>query len=76
MISIAPLIEDGPVVVLHTIAAIVALLFGLSQLLLRQGIRRHHLIGYTWVTLMMAAALSGFWVHELRLLGPFRPIHA
>ncbi|MXZ81039.1 MAG: DUF2306 domain-containing protein, partial [Gammaproteobacteria bacterium] len=32
-------------------------------------------IGGIWVALMAGVAISGFWIHEIRLFGPFSPIH-
>jgi uncharacterized membrane protein len=38
-------------------------------------VRLHRVLGWTWVGLMLVVALSSFWIHELRLWGPWSPIH-
>jgi uncharacterized membrane protein len=35
----------------------------------------HRTIGWIWVALMAAVAVSSFWIHQIRLVGPFSPIH-
>src|SRR5260221_14045388 len=32
-------------------------------------------LGWIWVVLMAAVAASSFWIHQLRLFGPWSPIH-
>ena len=32
-------------------------------------------MGYAWVALMLVVALSSFWIQQLRVIGPFSPIH-
>ena len=32
-------------------------------------------MGWSWVFLMALVALSSFWIHEIRLIGNFSPIH-
>lgn len=55
--------------------ALAALVLGTAQLLLAKGTPRHRIAGYIWVTLLGAVALSSFWIHDLRQLGPFSAIH-
>lgn len=59
----------------HALAACAALLIGGVQLVMRKGGALHRFIGYTWVILMAGVAISSFFIHEIRLLGPFSPIH-
>jgi uncharacterized membrane protein len=35
----------------------------------------HRRLGYLWVALMTGVAISGLFIHELRMVGPFSPIH-
>ena len=37
--------------------------------------RNHRTLGYIWVGLMAIVAFSGFFIHVLKLVGPFSPIH-
>ena len=34
------------------------------------------MVGYVWLALMTGVAITSFWIHELRVIGPFSPIHA
>ena len=70
-----PLIESGPFVLAHAVAALAALGLGLLQLALSKGTARHRVIGYAWSVLLIGVALTSFWIHELRVIGPFSPIH-
>jgi uncharacterized membrane protein len=40
-----------------------------------KGTASHRALGYTWVGLMLIVALSSFWIHDLRIWGPWSPIH-
>lgn len=73
--DLAPLIASGPVITAHALAALAALLLGIAQLVLPKGTAIHRLIGGAWVALMLVIALSSFWIHELRVVGLFSPIH-
>lgn len=52
-----------------------ALVLGSIQLLRPKGSGRHRVIGYIWVALMLVIAVSGLFIHEIRLVGPFSPVH-
>ncbi|MGI3170100.1 DUF2306 domain-containing protein [Pseudooceanicola sp. C21-150M6] len=73
--SLAPLLAEGPVAVIHTILAVMAFLLGLVQMALRKGTRRHRMAGYVWLGLMAVVALTSFWIHTIRTFGPFSAIH-
>ncbi len=60
---------------LHTFAAVFALVAGLSLLTLKKGTPLHRFTGYIWVATLSSVALSSFWIHDLRMIGPFSPIH-
>jgi uncharacterized membrane protein len=57
------------------LAACAAIFVGGAQLVMRKGGNIHRVMGYIWVTLMVGVALSSFFIHELRMLGPFSVIH-
>jgi uncharacterized membrane protein len=40
-----------------------------------KGTASHRALGYVWAGLMVVVATSSFWIHELRLWGPWSPIH-
>jgi uncharacterized membrane protein len=75
IMTLQPLFETHLVIGLHALAAMAALLLGISQLALRKGGLRHKTVGYAWMALMLAVAISSFFIQDIRLLGPFSPIH-
>jgi uncharacterized membrane protein len=52
-----------------------AFTLGVVQLAAPKGTLPHRTIGWIWVLLMAAIAGSSFFIRELRLWGPFSPIH-
>jgi uncharacterized membrane protein len=75
MMTLEPLLAAPAVIQLHVAAAAGALLLGTAQLAMPKGTPRHRAVGYVWIALMALLAVSSFWIHELRLFGPFSPIH-
>jgi uncharacterized membrane protein len=73
--SLAPLLDAAPAIPLHAFAAMAAFALGIVQFAAPKGTLPHRTIGWIWVLLMAAVALSSFWVHTIRLVGPFSPIH-
>lgn len=72
--SLGPLLSAPPPIPWHAFAAFAALAVGGAQLALPKGNTRHRVMGYAWVTLMLAIAISSFWIQQIRLVGPFSPI--
>jgi uncharacterized membrane protein len=73
--SFAPLLEAAEPIPLHAYAAMTAFALGIVQFAAPKGTLPHRTIGWIWVVLMAAVAISSFWIHEIRLVGPFSPIH-
>lgn len=73
--SLAPLLQAPGTIPLHAFAAIAALVLGIVQFVAPKGTLPHRTIGWIWVLLMAVVAISAFWIHEIRLVGPFSPIH-
>jgi uncharacterized membrane protein len=73
--SLAPLLAASPVVQVHAFAALAAFALGLVQFAAPKGTLPHRSLGWLWVALMAVVAVSGFWIHGLRMWGPFSPIH-
>ena len=73
--SLAPLLQAEPVIQIHAFAAIGAFALGLIQFAAPKGTLPHRTIGWTWVTLMAVIALSSFFIHQIKMVGPFSPIH-
>jgi uncharacterized membrane protein len=73
--SLAPLLDAAPAIPVHAFAAMAALALGIVQFAAPKGTLPHRTIGWIWIALMAAVAASSFWVHQLRLFGPWSPIH-
>ncbi|QIO33878.1 DUF2306 domain-containing protein [Bradyrhizobium sp. 1(2017)] len=73
--SLAPLLDAAPAIPLHAFAAMAAFVLGIVQIAAPKGALPHRALGWLWVVLMLVVALSSFWIHEIRLVGPWSPIH-
>jgi uncharacterized membrane protein len=62
-------------VAIHLAAAILSLIVGALVLARTKGTRSHKMFGRLWVGLMLAVALSSFWILEIRDGAGFSVIH-
>jgi uncharacterized membrane protein len=74
-VSLAPLLNAAPAIQLHAFAALAAFAIGAVQLAAPKGTLPHRTIGWIWVLLMVIVAATSFWIHDLRVWGPWSPIH-
>jgi uncharacterized membrane protein len=74
-VSLTPLLDAAPAIPLHAFAAMAAFVLGLVQFAAPKGMLPHRTLGWIWVGLMMVVAASSFWIHQIRLVGPWSPIH-
>jgi len=73
--NLAPLLDATPPIPLHAVAAMSAFVLGVVQLAAPKGTLPHRTIGWIWVCLIVSVAVSSFWIHQNRLIGPWSPIH-
>jgi uncharacterized membrane protein len=73
--SLAPLLDAAPAIPLHAFSAMAAFALGIVQFTAPKGTLPHRTLGWVWVLLMASVAASSFWIHQLRLVGPWSPIH-
>jgi uncharacterized membrane protein len=73
--SLAPLLDAAPAIPLHAFAAMTAFVLGLVQFAAPKGTLPHRTVGWIWVGLMATVAVSSFWIHQIKLIGPWSPIH-
>jgi uncharacterized membrane protein len=73
--SLAPLLNASPTIQIHAFAAMAALAVGVVQLSAPKGTLPHRAIGAVWVLLMVVVSVSSFFIHTIRLWGPWSPIH-
>ena len=60
---------------LHAIAAMIAIILGGIQLIMKKGGKRHRILGRVWLGLMLIVAFSSFFIHKIELWGAYSPIH-
>ena len=73
--SLAPLLQASPVIQIHAFAAMSAFALGVAQLVAPKGTIPHRILGWTWVALMVVVSVTAFFIHQIRLWGPWSPIH-
>ena len=73
--SLTPLLDAAPAIPLHAFAAMAAFALGIVQFAAPKGTLPHRTLGWIWVILMAFVAVSSFWIHQIRLVGPWSPIH-
>jgi len=73
--TLAPLLTASPAIQLHAVAAMAAFALGLLQFAAPKGTMPHRTVGWIWVVLMTIVGVSAFFIHEIRLWGPWSPIH-
>ncbi len=73
--SLSPLLNASLAIQLHAFAAMAAFTLGLVQFAAPKGTIPHRTVGWTWVVLMVGVGISAFFIHEIRLWGPWSPIH-
>ena len=73
--NLAPLLSASPAIQIHAFAAMSAFVLGLVQLTAPKGTLPHRTLGGIWVAIMFVVAISSFFIHQLRVWGPWSPIH-
>ncbi|QDG77439.1 DUF2306 domain-containing protein [Labrenzia sp. PHM005] len=73
--DLTPLFDAGFLIASHAIAATLAFFVGAYQLAAAKGSGQHRTLGYFWIVLMLWTAGSSFFIYDIRLWGPFSPIH-
>ncbi|MCO6407141.1 DUF2306 domain-containing protein [Hoeflea alexandrii] len=73
--TLEPLLTASPAIQFHVATVVPAALIGGIMLLMRKGTSLHRMAGRLWIALMVLTALSSFFIHEIKLIGGFSPIH-
>jgi uncharacterized membrane protein len=73
--TLAPLLQASPAIQLHAFAAMTAFALGIVQLSAPKGTLPHRTVGWIWEMLMLAVSISAFFIHQIRMWGPWSPIH-
>ena len=73
--NLAPILSASAAIQVHAFAATAAIALGAAILFRRKGTPAHKALGRLWVGLMLIVATSAIFINEIRLVGPFSPIH-
>jgi uncharacterized membrane protein len=73
--TLVPLLSASTAIEFHAFAAVAAFGLGVVQLAAPKGTLPHRTIGWIWVALMVVVSVSAFFIHQIRLWGPWSPIH-
>ena len=73
--SLEPLLQASPTIQIHAFAAMSAFVLGIVQFTAPKGTIPHRAAGWLWVVIMVVVSVTAFFIHEIRLWGPFSPIH-
>lgn len=73
--TLEPVLTAPLAIQIHVFTVVPAAVLGAWVLYGRKGTPLHRLLGRVWVFLMAVTALSSFFIHTIRMIGPFSPIH-
>ncbi len=73
--SFTPLLAASPLIQIHVLCAVLALVLGPFILFGKKGNSLHKLLGRTWGLGMVGTIVSSYFIFGIRLWGPFSPIH-
>lgn len=73
--NLAPLLDAPLAIQVHVATVVPAALIGPYMFWARKGTPTHRLVGRVWLGLMVLAALSSFFIHQINLFMGFSPIH-
>ena len=73
--TLAPLLAASAPIQIQVVAAMAAFGLGIVQLAAPKGTVPHRALGWVWVLLMLVVSISAFFIHAIRLWGPWSPIH-
>ncbi|MEL7099734.1 MAG: DUF2306 domain-containing protein [Pseudomonadota bacterium] len=73
--SLDPLLSAPPVVQIHAFVALLLVLVTGVQFAGVKGSAFHRVLGWVWVIGMALVAATSFAIQDMRLIGPFSPIH-
>lgn len=72
--AFAPLLTAAPIIQIHVVCALLAVVTALAVLVWQKGTRTHRWLGAAFFAAMMAAAFSSFGIQAV-IPGAFSPIH-
>lgn len=78
MDSVTRLLQNHPLVFVHLVTALLALVLGIVIMSQRKGTNAHRRLGWAWVVLMTTTTAASAFIRDYNLpnLAGFTPIHA
>lgn len=73
--NLAPLLDAPLAIQIHVASVLPAAMIGPYLFWARKGAPLHRLLGKVWLGLMIAAAASSFFIHQINTFMGFSPIH-
>ena len=73
--TLGPLLNASPAIQIHAFAAMAAFALGIVQFAAPKGTVPHRAVGWAWVALMVLVSITAFFIHDIRMWGPWSPIH-
>ena len=73
--TLDPILAAPLAVQSHVLTVVPAFALGGWMLWARKGTALHKALGRIWLMLMVVTAPSSFFIHEIRMVGDFSPIH-
>lgn len=73
--NLSPILDAPLAIQLHVASVVPAALIGPYMFWARKGTPIHRLVGKIWLGLIVVAALSSFFIHEINLFMGLSPIH-
>ncbi len=73
--TLAPLLNASPAIQLHAFVAMAAFALGIVQFAAPKGTIPHRTAGWIWVVLMTVVSITAFFIHDIKMWGPWSPIH-
>lgn len=70
-----PVLNASPAIQFHVATVLPAAFLGAFLLARPKGTPVHRLLGKIWLLLMVMTSISTFFIHELKTVGDFSPIH-
>ena len=75
VMTLAPLLNANAAIQIHVSAVMIAIILTPIQLILQRGSNTHRFVGRIWMLAFALTALSSFFIHTIRMVGPFSPLH-
>ncbi|MFP1632371.1 DUF2306 domain-containing protein [Zhengella sp. ZM62] len=73
--TLDPILNAPLAIQIHVFTVVPAAILGAWMLYGPKGTRMHKVLGRVWLALMVVTSLSSFFIHTIRIVGPFSPIH-